>query len=143
MKYREEYDGSYLVCMEIGDEIIDCLIKFARDEGIRGAHLKGVGAIDLAEIGFFDIDRKDYIRKTIEGQREMLSLIGNIGVTSEGEIAIHVHVVLGDNEMNCTGGHLFSGRISVTGEIIIHPTDDIVRTPDNRTGLKLWNLKLL
>ncbi len=143
MKYREEYDGSYLLCLEIGDDIIDCLIKFAKDEGIRGAHLKGVGAIDLAEIGFFDIDRKDYVRKPIEKQRELLSLIGNIGVTSEGEIVVHAHVILGDREMNTIGGHLFSGRISVTGEIIVHPTDDIVRIPDDRTGLKLWNLKLL
>ncbi|MGC9315083.1 MAG: PPC domain-containing DNA-binding protein [bacterium] len=142
MNFREEYDGSYLVCLEIGDDIIAALTEFAKDEGIRGAHFSGIGAIDRAEIGYFDIDKKEYARKTVSGQRELLSLKGNIGIAEGGDIVVHAHVILGDAEMNCVGGHLFSSRISVTGEISVHPVSDIERSPNSSTGLKLWNLRI-
>ncbi|HDR91018.1 MAG TPA: DNA-binding protein [candidate division Zixibacteria bacterium] len=141
MNYREEFDGSYLLCLEIGDDIIASIAEFALEEGIRGAIFMGIGAIDRAEIGYFDLVRKEYARKAISGQRELLSLKGNIGIADEGEIVVHAHVILGDADMNCIGGHLFSSRISVTGEIAVHPVSDIVRSPENTTGLKLWNLR--
>jgi len=141
MNFREEYDGSYLLCLEIGDDIIDSIAEFAREEGVKGATFMGIGAIDRAEIGYFDIDKKEYTRKTISGQRELLSLKGNIGFAEGGDIVVHAHVILGDADMACSGGHLFSSRISVTGEIAVHPVSDIVRTPEDTTGLKLWNLR--
>lgn len=141
MKYRKEKDN-YLVCLEIGDDIIESLIKFAKYAGLHGATLQGIGAVDHAEIGYFDIVAKDYLKKEVDEQREMLSLQGNIGVTREGEIIVHAHVILGDGEMNCVGGHLFSGRISVTGEIRVLPANEIVRLPNRETTLKLWNLDI-
>jgi len=141
MIYREEYDGSYLVCLEIGDEIIECLTEFARHEGIHGAVFEGIGAVNEGEIGYFDIEKRDYIRAQIPDQREMLSLKGNIALDSDGDFIVHAHVVLGDVDMGCIGGHLISGRISVTGEIHVRPVIDIRREPDKATGLKLWNLK--
>jgi hypothetical protein len=141
MHYREEYDGSYLICLEIGDDIVDSLRTFASNEGIRGGNFKGIGAIDRAVIGYFDLERKEYLKKEVVGQRELLSLIGNLGIDETGAIIVHAHIILGDRDMNCSGGHLFTSRISVTGEIIVHPTADIVRSSNLKTGLNLWNLR--
>ena len=140
MNYRKENDGSYLLRLEIGDEIIESLKIFALSEGLCGAIFEGIGAVDRASVGYFDLEKHDYSRAEIIGQREVLSLKGNIAVDSEGEPIVHAHIILGDAKMNCAGGHLFSGRISVTGEIFVRPCEKILRSHNDATGLKLWKL---
>ncbi len=140
MKYRLENDGNYLLCLDIGDGIISSLKKFASSVGLRGAIFEGIGALNHAEIGYFDFLSKTYIRKTIDEQREILSLQGNIGIGPGGETIIHAHIILGDSEMNCVGGHLFEGVVSVTAEIYVRPVLDIIRSPNSITGLNLWDI---
>lgn len=140
MKYRKENDDNYLVQLEIGDDIIESLKLFASTEGIRGAVFEGIGAVDSATIGYFDLEKHDYIRAKVDGQREVLSLKGNIAQDFQGETIVHAHIILGDASMNCAGGHLFFGRISVTGEILVHPSEKISREHNAATDLKLWEL---
>jgi len=140
MEIREEFDGTYLIKLNIGDEIISSLEKFADENGIYGATFQGIGAVNFAEIGFFDLENKEYARTTIDGQREVLSLKGNIGRDGDGEVMIHAHIILGDKSFATQGGHLFKGKISVTGEIRLLPSGDIKREHEQKTGLKLWKL---
>jgi len=140
MEYREEYDGSYLIRLHKGDEIISSLISLADEFGLCGATFDGIGAVDKAEIGYFDTEMKDYVRVEIFDQRELLSLKGNIGSGPDEKLIVHAHVILGDRNMTVIGGHLFSGRVSVTVEIRLFPSDDIRREPDSETGLNLWEL---
>jgi len=138
MEYRKEKDG-YIVVLEIGDEIIGSLIEFARAESIDGGVFTGIGALGEAEIGFFDLEKKAYRRKTIKMQRELISLNGNFAFDGENPV-VHAHVVLGGPDFVCEGGHLFRGIVSVTCEIEFRPKARIDRDLEEKTGLKLWKL---
>ncbi len=139
MEYRKEEDG-YIVVLEIGDEIIASLIEFARAESIEGGAFSGIGALGEMEIGFFDLEAKEYRRKEIFEQRELLSLAGNLAFDGETPM-VHAHVILGRPDFHCEGGHLFRGTVSVTCEIEFRPKLRIDREFDGATGLKLWRLR--
>ncbi|MFH1277569.1 MAG: DUF296 domain-containing protein [Candidatus Eisenbacteria bacterium] len=115
-----EYDGGdrYLVRVDRGEELTDTLRAVAKEKGIHAGRIAGIGALRDAELGYFDVDRKEYLRGIVEGSWELLSLTGNVSLRS-GEPVPHIHVILGDANLNCKGGHLFSGVVSVTGEIFI------------------------
>ncbi|HHS50663.1 MAG TPA: DNA-binding protein [candidate division Zixibacteria bacterium] len=139
MQYRKEND-LYLIALEIGDEVLESVIAFAEAEGIEGGVFSGIGAMNEAEIGWFDLENKEYRRREILGQRELLSLMGNFARDRGGAPIVHCHVVLGRGDFACEGGHLFHGRISVTGEIIFTPTSPISREFNEASGLKLWQM---
>ena len=61
-----------------------------------------------------------------KGEFELTSLVGNIS-TKNGNPFIHIHVNVSDEECNAYGGHLFSGTITATGELIIFLSDSVVR----------------
>lgn len=115
-----EFDGGgrYVVRVDRGEEMMEVLRAVAKEKRIEAGRVTGIGALRDAELGYFDVDRKEYLRSVAPGSRELLSLTGNIGLR-DGDPVPHIHVILGDGEMHCTGGHLFSGVVSVTGEIFI------------------------
>ena len=80
-----------------------------------------------AELGYFHRDRNKYSWRQITTDQELTSLMGNISL-KEGEIWLHLHATLSDENFHVTAGHLKSGVISVTGEIILHP---LVRSTAN------------
>ncbi len=139
MHFRED-NNRFLIVLELGDEIISSLTEFAERKNIEGGFFEGIGALNEAEIGWFDLETKQYIKKELFGQREILSLKGNIARDEAGKPIVHCHILLGARDFTCEGGHLFSGRISVTCEIFLEPTSPIIRGIDDITGLKLWKL---
>ncbi|MCK5833323.1 DUF296 domain-containing protein [bacterium] len=139
MRYKKENTG-YLIVLDVGEEFVDSIIDFAKKEGIEGGVFYGVGAMNLAEIGFFDLEKKEYIKKNIEGQRELLSLKGNLAHDNDGNPIVHCHVIFGKADFATEGGHLFKGVVSVTCEIFFQQTSMIGRVFDSKTGLKLWQL---
>ncbi len=140
MKYKRTKSGFYVIKLHRGDDPIKCLQEFAEIEKTAGL-VCGIGALAWAEIGYFDIENKEYLRKRHEGNFELLSFNGNIAYRNV-EPVIHIHVVLGRQDFSTVGGHLFAGEISITGEIAILPwdTDEIERVPDDFTGLALWDI---
>lgn len=141
MRFRKESESIYRVKLEPGDEIINSLIEFAKKEGIKGGFFYGLGAGKEFEIGWFDTSKKDYKKRHIVGDQEILSLVGNIGVKGDGEIVVHTHITIGGEDHECLGGHLFKGVISVTGEILfLRSESPFVRTPESSFGLALWEM---
>ncbi len=115
-----EFDGGtrYLVRVDRGEELMETIRIVAAERKIEAARLAGIGALVDAELGYFDVDRKEYLRGKAPGSWELLSLSGNVSL-KDGEVMPHIHVILGNADFACRGGHLFSGVVSVTGEIVI------------------------
>jgi predicted DNA-binding protein with PD1-like motif len=66
----------------------------------------------------------------------LLSLTGNISKQSEG-YNFHLHAVLGNENKQVVGGHLFKGIVEVTNEIVLLKTDiKIKREVEEKTGLQ-------
>ncbi len=102
--------------------------------------MQGIGAVEKVRLGYFDLEKKEYITKDIDGEWELLNVIGNI-TWDEDEPVIHIHTVLGGENLNTIGGHLLNATIAVTGEFhLITGEKTIGRKLDDETGLKLINL---
>ncbi len=113
-------EGGFLVRLDRGEDICGGILQFCAKEGIKGAVIFGIGAVCDPVVGFYDTECGEYKKVELKGEYEMLSLMGNVSL-KEGELSCHLHIVLGDGEARVYGGHLFSGVISVTGEIWIRP----------------------
>ena len=136
MDFRR-FGNKYVVRLDKGEEIVQTVTKFCREEGISLGQISGIGAIEKMEIGYFQVSTKEYHTKTLEGDMEILGLSGNIS-TMKGDTYIHFHIVISDENLNSFGGHLNSAVISATGEIIIDVIEgSIDREFNEEIGLNL------
>jgi len=140
LDYRR-FKDKYIVRLQKGEEVVETLEKFVKEEKIRLGRITGIGATDNATVGFFDTKEKDYHSKKLTGDMEILNLSGNIS-EMEGEPYLHLHITLEDAKGVLQGGHLNSAVISATGEIIIDVIDGVVgRNYDDETGLNLFEFE--
>ena len=136
----EKIDHGYLIRMYPGQEILSSLIKFAKEKNIASAVILGIGGVNKAEIGFFNLKTKEYDRKVLEEDLELVSLLGNLSYV-DGEPFIHAHGTFGNAEYQGIAGHCFSLEISVTAEIhLIEFSKKIERSPDSTMRVNLLNL---
>lgn len=113
---------TFKITLRKGDEIMSALLEFARKNHVREAHFSGIGAIDSGLFGWYDVEKKADRKIVLDGEAEIVSLIGSITYNAEGKPNVHAHisVALGDGSLK--GGHLFEARISLVGQIYV--TDD-------------------
>jgi predicted DNA-binding protein with PD1-like motif len=139
MDYKRSEAG-ILVRLYRGEEIHRSLTALAEAEGIEAAEVQGIGAVGEAELGYFDPEKREYLRRTFRGAFEVTNLSGNL-TRVEGKPFLHAHITLGDVEYRAFTGHLFSGVISVTGEIVLRPLALAAgRAHDEASTLKLLDL---
>ena len=130
----------FLIRLEKGEEILATLRAFVRREGIPGGTISGLGAVDEITVGFYDVGRKEYRFYEHAGHIEVLALAGNIA-WRDAEPVVHVHVSAAHETEGAFGGHLSSGAVSATLEVLIDPLDERVeRAPDAVVGLPLLDL---
>jgi hypothetical protein len=128
---------TYAIALETGDDAVKCLADFVRDQEIEAASLTAIGAFRRAVLGYFEWQNKQYKKIPVDEQVEVLSLIGDVAV-SEGEPTLHIHAVLGRSDGSVVGGHLLSGEIRPTLEVIVTQSPSYLRkTKDPETGLAL------
>jgi uncharacterized protein len=143
VKVIHEADGqrTFAAILETGDEVIECAERLASDYEIAAAAITGIGAFSEATLAFFDWETKEYRPRTFAEQLEVASLIGDIGVKETNEPALHIHLVLGRSDYGAIAGHLISGRVRPTLELIITESPaHLRRRRDPETGLSLIRL---
>jgi uncharacterized protein len=121
VKLLHETDGlrTFAAILDEGDEAMRCLNSIAEDEAIEGAQITAIGAFSSAEVSFFDGEQKAYLPIAIDEQVEVASLLGDIATGPDGAPAVHVHVVLGRRDGSARAGHLATGYVRPTLEVII------------------------
>jgi uncharacterized protein len=100
---------TYLVVFHTGQEVMQGLLAFARKHKLVAGHLTGIGAVSDAVIGYFDPEKKTYLRNHEKGQVEVLSLTGNLALDDD-EPFFHVHVALGLRDGGAGVDHVPQGR---------------------------------
>jgi predicted DNA-binding protein with PD1-like motif len=139
MKWKE-FDSYIVVRLEKNEEILTALKETLQNTDIKGAFFYGLGVGEKLELGYFDAKEKQYIRKTFDDEYEFTNLIGNAS-TVDGELMIHCHVTITDNDFRAYGGHLFKGFVPATLEIVVFPfPTPLTRKEDEITGLRLLDL---
>ena len=101
------------------EDFFDILLKVSEKENITSAIiLSGIGMLKDFEIGYFNIEKKQYEIAFFEVPYELLSLTGNISLKDD-KIFPHLHVALAGSDKNVIGGHLFKARVCNTVELFI------------------------
>ncbi len=128
---------TYLLVFRTGQEVMKGLLAFARKHKLVAGHLTGIGAISDAVVGYFEPEKKAYLRINEKGQQEVLSLTGNLAL-NDNEPFFHVHVALGLRDGSARGGHLFEATVRPTVELVLSASPRSVRRKiDRETGLPL------
>lgn len=135
MKHRKE-EGCYLVVLDKGDEVVESLTRLVVESRIQGGLIHGLGTVTNVTLGFFDTEKKEYLKKQFDGFYELACLVGDISLV-DGKPFCHLHAVISDIEMRAFAGHLFGAQISITGEFIITPGEPAERKLDEQIGLNL------
>lgn len=139
MKSRRLDTGTVLI-FETGDEVVSTLTAFAKKHHLAGGHFTAIGAFSDAGIGYFDLQKKDYLRNQVNEQVEVVSLIGDIAL-DKGEPKVHAHVVVGKKNGSAMGGHLLEAHVRPTLELVLQESgEQLKRRFDPESGLALIDL---
>ena len=134
MEYRK-CGHTFILRLDSGDEIISSLTALAENENIRTARVQGLGASNHAKIALYDLEKKEFHRKTLDVPMEIASLNGNIS-RKDGKPYLHVHIGLATPDLSLFGGHLVECVISVTAEIFVDVLDcETRRTSHSSAGI--------
>ncbi|HEY4253301.1 MAG TPA: PPC domain-containing DNA-binding protein [Roseomonas sp.] len=127
---------SFVIILDEGEEAMASLQAFARAERVGAARVTAIGAFAEAELAFWDIDRKTYLRHPVTEQTEVVSLLGDIVEDEQGVPALHLHAVLGRRDGSTLGGHFMTGQVRPTLEVMVDEAPTHLRRRfDPRLGL--------
>ena len=137
MRYKQ-FGNTYLVRIDLGEEIIEQLKKLCVAEKVRLGRVEAIGATDQAVIGVYDLETKAYHPEKINEFMEITSLNGNI-TAMDGKPYIHLHATLADQRHTIHGGHVLEMRVGATCEMFITVFDgEVSRKQDKELGINLW-----
>jgi uncharacterized protein len=143
MKSKLINDGpqrTFAVVLDTGDEVTECLLRFAKEQKLSASQFTALGAFSDAVLGYFDWEKKDYEEIRIDEQVEVLNLTGDVAL-NEGEPKLHPHVVVGKRDGSAHGGHLLKARVRPTLEVILTESPaHLTRKTDPESGLALIKL---
>lgn len=140
MNYKR-FGTKVIVRIDRGEEIVDKLKQICKDLNIKLGTITGIGAVDEATMGLYDVETKKYHSSELTGDHEIAPLSGNIS-TMNDKPYLHLHVNLSDKDHRSFGGHLNSAIVSATFEGVIDIIDGkIDRELDNSVGLNLIKIE--
>lgn len=133
-------DDRLLLRVDRGEELVGSILRAAEQFQLSSGLVHAIGALEQIELGFYVLDERRYLRRTLPDMHELLSLQGNLALLDESPF-LHAHVVLGTRDFATLGGHLFRGTVAVVAEVVVWPgKQPVARGMDPPTGLNLWQL---
>jgi predicted DNA-binding protein with PD1-like motif len=138
--HQSDGERTIAVVFDVGDEVMAGLLRLAESLQLSAAHFTGIGALSGATLGFFDVERKQYVKIPVGEQVEVVSLAGNIA-RDDGTPKVHAHLVVSRTDGGAMGGHLMDARVRPTLEIVVVESPRHLRRKwDPATGLALLDL---
>ena len=140
MDYQAVDGGrEYVARLAHGEDWRGQIEEFADEEGIDAAFFVGLGAVQDAELYFYDQDTKEYGLVSFDEPFEVTNCVGNVSWL-DGERFAHTHVTLSREDGSALGGHL-ERATTFAGELYVREFDaELVREHDPVTDLDLWEL---
>jgi uncharacterized protein len=120
-----------------GEDVLEEIRRYCDDEEIDAATFTAIGAASKVTLSWYDLTRKVYEDKVIDGQWEIVSLTGNVAQKDEKSF-VHAHGVFSDQSMSPQAGHVKALRVGPTCEVALTIIEgSMEREHDERTGLYL------
>ncbi|MGM0592348.1 MAG: PPC domain-containing DNA-binding protein [Halobacteriota archaeon] len=138
MNYREVTPSAeYVARLEHGTDWREEIEEFAAREGVDAAWFTGLGAVQDAEVWFYDQTDKEYRSVTFDEPLEVAACVGNVALL-DGEHFAHTHAVLSRQSGQALAGHLNAATV-FAGEVHVRAFEaELVRERDETTDLDLW-----
>jgi len=131
----------HFVKLDKGEDVLAILTEYINTADIKSGTFSAIGVLKDIEVGYYELEKAQYAKRTFKGDFELLSLSGNIGELN-GKRHPHIHVILGDKDANCSGGHLFSAKVGITCEVFITASVmELERIYDDNIKLNLLSPK--
>ena len=127
-----------IIKLKKGDNLIEKLTRIIDENKIDAGYILGLGALSEAELMLYDLDKKEYLSKKIQGPIEIGNFFSIISKDPEGKTHLHPHIVISNVDFISYSGHLKQGVVGATFEAVICPVDQKVeRYFDSEIGLNL------
>ena len=140
MFYSKVSKNKYLIRLVKKEDLGESIANFCKKLQIKNAYVTAIGAVESPTISYFDVKSKKFLDKTLSGDFELTSFIGNVA-SFENEPLLHAHLNLSDREMRVFGGHFVKARVAASIEIVLEAFDTKNSKSFNQDiGLKLWDL---
>lgn len=131
--------NNWVIRIDKGEEVLAVLKNVCEKNNIKAGFVSAIGAADRVKIGLFDTHTKTYNSEILSGDFEITNLTGNIS-RKDGEVYIHLHITVCDEEYKAHGGHLNEAWISGTCEMLLTEVDgEIGRKFDENSGLNVFD----
>lgn len=133
---------NHVIILERGEDVIPALEKYCAEHKIIAGVFTGIGAVNKIEIGYYDLEKREYHFRAEDGDFEVASMNGNVAVF-EGRPFIHAHAVLSrcDKTLECIGAHIKKASVAVTLEVFLTEMNvTLARVHDDFIGLKLLHV---
>lgn len=112
--------------LDRGEQVMAALQRFATEHNLTASRFTAIGAFESATLGYFDWDTKAYERIPVDGQVEVLSLVGDIALDGATP-KVHAHAVLGRRNGATVGGHLLEALVRPTLEVMLTESPEYLR----------------
>ncbi|MEM3459125.1 MAG: DNA-binding protein [Candidatus Bathyarchaeia archaeon] len=123
------------------EDLAEAIKKRVEESGVKAGVLIFIGSLKDAVLGYYKEGQYKSIR--LDGPLEIASGMGNIAVNEKGEIIVHAHLVVSDEEGRAYGGHLMKdSHVGATVELVIIEGAgvNLQRVFDEKTKLNLLKL---
>ena len=139
MQYQK-FGNTYLVRIDLNEEIMQSLTALCEQEDICLAHIEALGAANHAVIGVYDLKEQTYHREVLDGFMEITGLTGNV-TRKDGNVYLHLHGTMADQKNIIHGGHVIELRVGATCEMFVTVLPgEVNRIRDEKLGINLLSL---
>lgn len=138
MDYREvESSAEYLARLETGADWRQEIEDLARAEDVEAGWFNAMGAVQDAEVWFYDQDEGEYRAVEFDEPLEVAACVGNVA-RLEGDVFAHTHAVFSRPSGQALAGHLDAATVWA-GECHLRAfAEPLEREHDPVTDLDLW-----
>jgi predicted DNA-binding protein with PD1-like motif len=132
----------FVIRLEDGDVVPECIERFAREQGVAVAHVIMVGGIGSGQVvvGPRHSDRMppEPMLLPVDGAHEVVG-VGVLAPGEDGQPVLHVHAALGRSGATVTGCLRPGVTTWLVGEMILYEILDTTarRTKDQASGFAL------
>ncbi|MFA9416084.1 PPC domain-containing DNA-binding protein [Natrinema sp. HArc-T2] len=138
MNYRAvETTDEYVARLETGADWRAEIESLADAVDADAAWFTALGAVQDAELCFYDQDECEYEPIEFDEPLEVASCVGNVSIL-DGDRFAHTHIVLSGPDGNAVAGHLNEATVWA-GEVHMRVFEEsLERNHDETTDLDLW-----
>lgn len=136
------FDGyNYLIKLDKGERLMPALQAFAEETKLEGGWINILGSAQQMTLGFYDLDKKEYLWQDFEGLYEITGITGNLAYDQQNQPIFHLHGTFAGRDFQVFGGHVKELIAGATVEIFIHRSFKAVkRSQDEVSGLQTLDL---